>query len=298
MAATLHNIVVALLASLATGLTWEVKSAAGRLWSEVRNASMAFVSTADSRNLGYKLKLRICNAFPQDTPYDVYLNQDKIQSGLAYSDCFQYTDDLRSGDRINFKVQSLQAGSFTIDTLPREDATLLLVITRHDQKSVSAKFLSHVYASLKDPQIAVLDAFQGDVAPKIQLAMKGTAISEDAVPKSLSVASVMAVAEGAYEVTLGESGKNEKKYELNTWGQEAYAIIRCGGQFPNGKSYPEELLVFPRKALAEPEEDDGNVSKSSNVTKADIEEPQRSAASVALPSLVLLAAAFTFCGLQ
>lgn len=291
MAATLQNFVLALLASLATGLTWEVKSTAGRLWNEVRNASMAFMSNAENKNLGYKLKLRICNAYPQEMPYDVYLNEEKIQEGLQYTDCFQYTDDLRSGDKINFKVQSLQAGTFTIDTLPREDATLLLVIMRHDPESVSAKFLSHVYAALKDPQIAVLDAFQGDADAKIQLAVKGTAISEDAVPKSLGVGSVMAVDEGAYEVTLGQAGKKQKKYELNTWGQEAYAIIRCGMDSPKGKSYKEELLVFPRKALAEPEED-ANVTKSSNITKADVEESEKSAASVALPSLVLLAAAF------
>jgi len=293
----LRNFVLALLASLATGLTWEVKSTAGRLWNEVRNASMAFMSNVENKNLGYKLKLRICNAYPQEMPYDVYLNKEKIQEGLEYTDCFQYTDDLRSGDKINFKVQSLQAGSFTIDTLPREDATLLLVIMRHDPETVSAKFLSHVYAALKDPQIAVLDAFQGAAEAKIQLAVKGSAISEDAVPKSLSAGSVMAVDEGAYEVTLGKAGKKQKKYELNTWGQEAYAIVRCGMDSPEGKSYPEELLVFPRKALAEPEED-ANVTKSSNITKADIEEPERSAASVALPSLVLLAAAYALCGFQ
>jgi len=297
MAATLHNFVLALLASLATGLTWEVKSTAGRLWNEVRNASMAFMSNVENKNLGYKLKLRICNAYPQEMPYDVYLNKVKIQGGLEYTDCFQYTDDLRGGDKVNFKVQSLQAGTFTIDTLPREDATLLLVIMRHDPESVSAKFLSHVYAALKDPQIAVLDAFQGDADAKIQLAVKGTAISEDAVPKNLSVGSVLAVDEGAYEVTLGQAGKKQKKYELNTWGQEAYAIIRCGMDSPKGKSYKEELLVFPRKALAEPEED-ANVTKSSNITKADVEESEKSAASVALPSLVLLAAAYAFCGLQ
>lgn len=297
MAATLHNFVVALLASAATGLSWEGKFTAGRLWNEVRNASMSLMDNIENKNLGYKLKLRICNAYPQEMPYDVYLNKEKIQEGLEYTDCFQYTDDLRSGDKINFKVQSLQAGSFTIDNLPREDATLLLVIMRHDPESVSAKFLSHVYAALKDPQIAVLDAFQGDADPKIQLAVKGGAISEDAVPKSLGVGSVMAVDEGAYEVTLGKAGKKQKKYELNTWGQEAYAIIRCGMDSPKGKNYPEELLVFPQKKLAEPDED-ANVTKSSNITKADVEEPEKSAASVALPSLVLLAAAYAFCGLQ
>jgi len=303
MAATLRNFVFALLACLASGLKWELNSTAsllqssaskfwnaGYFWNEVQNASIGFLGSSDGKNLGYELKLRICNAYPQELPYDVYINEKKIQEGLRYADCFQYTDELRSGDKINFRVEALQAGSFTIDTLPHEDATLLLVILRHDSKTVAAKFLSHVYAALKDPQIAVLDAYQGDAEPEIQLAVRGAAISEDAVPQTLKVGSVIAIDEGAYDVTLAEAGDKQKKYELDTWGQEAYAIIRCGTNSSFGETYPEELLVFPRHKLAEPE--DGNHTKSSSLTKADIEEDHRSAANVALPSFLLLVIAF------
>jgi len=280
---------LALLATLAAGISpSEIRSrAVSDFWSIVRHPFHARQPVAFLRNLDYKLKLRVCNAYPSEVPFDVYLNQKKIEKDFVYTDCFQYTGDLRGGDRLNFKVQSLATGSFTIDALPRQDATLLLVIARHGQDSLAAKFFSHVYADLKEPQVAVLDTYQGPAEAKIQLQAKGSAISQGSAPKDLGARSVMAVDEGSYQVTLGQAGEKQQKYEFNAWGKEAYAVIRIGMKSYTGKSYPEELVVFPKDALS-----DGPVEptkRAHKVTQGDDEESEKGAASAAaLPSLLLL----------
>merc|ERR1712032_1137717 len=67
----------------------------------------------------------------------------------------------KSGDKLEFKVGDANAGSFSVSELPNSDAVLLLVIHRHDQKSTAVSFESHVFASLQNSQIAVIDTYKG-----------------------------------------------------------------------------------------------------------------------------------------
>lgn len=102
-------------------------------------------------------------------------------------------------------MAGLASGSFTIDKLPQEDSTLLLVVHRHDRASMAVSFMSHVFARLSGPQVALLDAYQGVAASVVQ-------IQKDEKPETLSFNSVMALDEATYEA--GAPKMLEKKSDI------------------------------------------------------------------------------------
>ncbi|CAE7489151.1 unnamed protein product [Symbiodinium sp. CCMP2592] len=146
-----------------------------------------------------------------DCNYHVRLlsRQATIQKKLEYKKCFEYTGDLHSGDNVNFKVAGLATGSFTIDTLPREDATLILVVQPHDRASMAVSFASHVFAGFSGPQVALLDAFQGPSSSLVELRPEGG----DENLETLRYNSVMSLEEGDYQVVLQQD--KEKKLEAD-----------------------------------------------------------------------------------
>merc|ERR1719401_1324036 len=57
--------------------------------------------------------------------------------------------------------------------------------------------------------------------------------------------SVVAVNPGVYQVKLTEKGQTKAKHELVALSRESYVVIRTGVQAIQGKSYPQELVVYP-----------------------------------------------------
>jgi len=231
--------------------------------SRSRSSHHAFL-----KNLDYTLKLRICNAYTGGEPFDVYRNEVEIHKSLEYKACFESTDDLRSGDRVNFKVKGLSTGSFTIDQLPTEDAVLMLVIKRRDMASLATSFASHVFANLQSPQVAIMDAYKGKDNTVVQLKNE-----EDNKLASVSYDSVVAIDEGSYQAKLKD---NKKEYGFEAVQRECYTVLRLG---MDGKN-PADLVVFP----------------TSGTVSTEKESEEKSFSMKAVPSMVaflaILAAVF------
>merc|ERR1719160_130520 len=80
---------------------------------------------------------------------------------MNYKDCAEFTNALKAGDKLDFRVLDSQAGTFTISDLPSNDAVLILMIHRHDTLSTAVSFESHVFANLQNAQVAVIDTYKG-----------------------------------------------------------------------------------------------------------------------------------------
>eukprot|EP00435_Cladocopium_sp_Y103_P012610 s1615_g3.t1 len=235
------GLLVLLSSTLATGIhqasPWELRLAAFNDILHLGRRSTLLQRSSFVKNLDYKIKLRVCSAYPADAPFEVLLNEVSIKEELEYKSCFEYTGDLRSGDNVNFKVAGLASGSFTIDELPQEDATLVLVVHRHDKATMAVSFMSHVFAKLSGPQVALLDAYQGSSSSVVEIQPKD---DDESKTETLRYNSVMALDEATYKVTLA-MGDRKQEYELDAQSDEAYAIIRCGVDSEILKSYKQVL---------------------------------------------------------
>lgn len=200
--------------------------------------------------------LRVCNAYPLDAALDVFVGNVDVKltvTPLSYLECRDFHPVLHGGDRIDFKMGDTSAGTFTISEMPNGDATLLLVIHRHDTFSTAVSFQSHVFAPSSAPQIAVLDTFKGKTAAKVHIQDTATVISQPphAVRNEvLRFNSVVAVDPGTYNLDLQTVGANasnstEARRELVALPREAYIVIRCGVESEDGDSYPQDLIIFP-----------------------------------------------------
>merc|ERR1719316_489758 len=165
------------------------------------------------------------------------------QGAMPYKTCKDMTTPLKAGDKIEFRVGDASAGTFSVSDLPNNDATLLLIIHRHDTLSTAVSFESHVFANLLNAQVAVIDTYKGAArsSPRIMDGASGKARSEE-----LRYDSVVAVNQGVYEVALvGQDGETKAKGELVALNRESYVILRTGVEAQQGPSYPQDLVVFP-----------------------------------------------------
>lgn len=217
------------------------------------------------RTLDFKQVLRVCNAYPSESGLSVTLGKEKLsQSPLKYKDCEEYARPLKSGDMVNFQVGDSAAGTFTMSELPERDATLMMVIHRHDTWSTSVAFESHVFANTDGPQIAVIDTFKGKKSGELHI--KDVQVHKDkdghvlkkVNDELLRFSSVVVVNPGIYKLDMLEEAVNAttpvETSEANfvALPKQSYAIIRVGVEDEEGKVYPEELMVFPhsdKKAL-------------------------------------------------
>lgn len=197
------------------------------------------------RNLEFKQKLRVCNAYPYGSPLDVYVGRKKFTvEPLAYKSCGEFAPALKTGDKIDFKVEEASAGTFTISDLPSSDAVLLMVIFRHDTVSTAVSFESHVFASLMSAQVAVLDTYKGSAKSDLRIQDQGE--KKTMRSELLRYDNVVAVNPGVYEVMLqSEGGDTKAKAELVAVPKESYVVMRCGVEAQVGTPYPQELMVFP-----------------------------------------------------
>merc|ERR1719182_792043 len=119
---------------------------------------------------------------------------------MPYKTCQDMATPLKPGDKIEFRVGDSSAGTFSVSDLPQNDATLLLVISRHDTLSTAVSFESHVFANLENAQVAVIDTYKG--SEKATMKIKDSQKQKSARSEDLRYDSVVAVNPGEYEVAL------------------------------------------------------------------------------------------------
>jgi len=226
-----------------------------------RQAMLRHVGKTESfvRALEFNHRLRVCNAYPYAATLDVYRGKgEKLtdDSPMAYKACRDFVSPLQVGDKLEFKVGDASAGTFAVSDLPKSDAVLLLVIHRHDTLSTAVAFESHVFASLQNAQIAIIDTYKGTAraTPRI---MDANTHSKDKDPKAANAVqlarseelrydSVVAVNPGIYEVALaGQDGETKAQAELVALNHESYVVIRTGVEAQQGTAYPQELVIYP-----------------------------------------------------
>jgi len=200
------------------------------------------------RALEFDHRLRVCNAFPFATGMDVYRGEEKLteKAPIPYKDCRDFHPQLRAGDRLQFTIDDSSAGTFSVSDLPANDAVLLLVVRRHDTMSTAVSFESHVFANLRNAQVAIIDTYQGakHSAPRI---MDRPGVGKKARSEELRYSSVVAVSPGVYEVELGG---NASRSELVALHHESYVVMRTGVEARQGPSFPEEIVVYPHSDAA------------------------------------------------
>jgi len=200
------------------------------------------------RAFEFKHRLRVCNAYPYVAALDVYRSKtEKLTSDspMLYKSCKDFVSPLKVGDKLDFKVGDVSAGTFSVSDLPNNDAVLLLVIHRHDTLSTAVAFESHVFANLLNAQVAIIDTYKGAKKAKLKI-MDGGGAGSKMRSEELRYDSVVAVNPGQYEVVLSDtSGEPEAKSQLVALDRESYVVLRTGVEAQQGQSYPEELVVYP-----------------------------------------------------
>jgi len=199
--------------------------------------------------LEFKHRLRICNAYPGTAAIDVYKGKDDKVNGdapLHYKTCNDFVTPLKAGDKLEFKIGNVNAGTFSVSDLPNNDATLFLVIHRHDTLSTAVAFESHIFANLLNAQVAIIDTYKGAAKSDPRI-MDAAGAGKNTRSEELRFESVVAVNPGEYEVTLvGSDGKTKAKNSLVALNRESYIVLRTGVEAKQGPSYPQELVVFPK----------------------------------------------------
>lgn len=218
-----------------------------------RNLRVKHAGDSLVRSLEFSHRLRVCNAYPYAAALDVYRDDaEKLTSEkpMPYKSCRDLAASLKAGDKLNFKVGDVSAGSFSVADLPENDATLLLVIHRHDTVSTAVAFESHVFSNLGNAQVAVIDTYKGSkhATPKIRdVASARLTHSKKDRSEDLRYDSVVAIGEGSYDVVLDDpDGKEVAKSSFVAVQKECYVVLRTGVEAQGGESFPEELVVFPQ----------------------------------------------------
>lgn len=225
-------------------------------------ASLEASGGARSRISGAPLvdqHLVICNAYASDSPLEIlHVDQQRpltSDRALNYKECREFTLPLMEGDRLDFKAGGHNVGTFHATSMPKAAASLLLVPRGRDRFTRSLAFESHAFADLKNPQIAVVDAFRGNATGSLHIkenlkaaAPPGRAAMEEA----LRFNSVVAVAAGDYHVGLAETESSGAltALPLRASPRAKCVVMRVGGGYHQGVAFPQELVVFSNWAAA------------------------------------------------
>jgi hypothetical protein len=205
------------------------------------------------RGLEFKHRLRVCNAYPYAAALDVFRGRNERLTGdtpMPYKSCRDFMSSLKPGDKLEFRVGDANAGSFSVSDLPSNDAVLLLVIHRHDTVSTAVSFESHVFASLLNSQIAIIDTYKGTAKALPRIKDSKPSAKAAARSEELRYDSVVAVNPGVYEVDLTDAkGEVMAKSELVALNKESYVVLRTGVESQQGQSFPEELVVYPQSDM-------------------------------------------------
>lgn len=221
----------------------------GRLKHERDGAGIHLQKMAENttaEGIQFKHRIRVCNVYPSASSFIVFLKEEQLTNEpLSYKSCQELTPRMKAGDRLNFKMGNINAGSFAVTDLPNNDAMLVLVVYRHNTLSTAVAFESHIFANLINGQIAVLDTYKGDATSKLRI--QDTGGSPTTRSEELRYDTVVAVNPGIYEIVAqADNGEIKVRRELVALNRESYVVIRCGVEAENGKSSPQDLVIFPR----------------------------------------------------
>lgn len=213
---------------------------ANTLHHGIQHGGVSFI-----RSMDFKHHLRVCNAYPYEAGLDVVRAEDRLTSyPMAYKECKDFKVQLKAGDRLDFMVGNTSAGTFAVQELPQNDAVMMLVIHRHDTATTTAAFQSHVFANLLNAQVTTIDAYKGTTRGMMKIEDKPDGSGDRS--EELRYNSVVAVNPGAYKVVLEENGHNKDSADLIAINRESYVVLRVGLEAQDGKSYPGEIVVFPK----------------------------------------------------
>lgn len=190
---------------------------------------------------------------------------------LLYKQCVDFEiKDLGAGSVLDFKVGSdASVGSFVVDSaLPDSNATLMLVVKRHDRHTTVADFISHVYEDSQQPQIALVDAYSGDHAPtgnsNDTLANEGIDLRTERSDGTtgnwelVHFGSALALTAGM-TIDWQLAGKRPtdssqmilpSMTQLYVQPAKQYVAIRLGVDALDGPARSEELVIFPQSDTA------------------------------------------------
>lgn len=243
-------------------------ASAGQVHGSFRSAAPAEPQGSLVQSLDFKHRLRVCNAYPYSKALDVYRGEEDLTGAapMAYKSCRDFKEPLKVGDKLDFKVEDTSAGTFSVSDLPNNDATLLLVIHRHDTLSTAVSFDSHVFANLQNSQVAVIDTYKGKISatPYLKEVVKDKTKAKKASRREeLRYSSVVGVNEGQYAVELDDAdGKAVSSSSFVALDNEVYVVMRTGVESQQGESFPEELVVFPQSDPAALPHESGASAKS------------------------------------
>eukprot|EP00929_Paragymnodinium_shiwhaense_P008243 TRINITY_DN112185_c0_g1_i1.p1 TRINITY_DN112185_c0_g1~~TRINITY_DN112185_c0_g1_i1.p1 ORF type:complete len:310 (-),score=61.84 TRINITY_DN112185_c0_g1_i1:331-1260(-) len=202
------------------------------------------------RSYGFEHVLRICNAYADSVGLEAFLTTQKLTiSPMPYSHCQQYGPRLKVGDQVIFRVGDLN-GTFTLSRLPAAGSVLLMVVSRHETENHILAFHSHVFAALKTPQIAVIDAYRGRVPSLLRKHDARIHIQADSPTgvrdEALQYNKVVVINPGRYRLQLrGEQGEGNLTAltDIVAVARGCYAVIRIG---VSDTMYSPGILVFPK----------------------------------------------------
>ncbi|CAL1125671.1 unnamed protein product [Cladocopium goreaui] len=203
----------------------------------------------------YQHRLRLCNAYPGAEVFRVEKGGQNLTSRLAYKECQQVASkqSLRVGDRLNFVADQLPMSSFTVDALPQYDAMLYIVVQRQDAKSDAVAFQSHLFASSRNAQVAVMDTYVGKAKAALLLVNASGYESSKEGPgyTVMPFGTAFGVADGNYQVILSDGSAESKIHSpMQAKEGESYLVLRTGAGLA-GKGSEMDLMVFPSPSWAE-----------------------------------------------
>jgi len=229
-----------LLAAVASGKETHLRSEPSVTAVDTNKVATSFI-----RSLDFKQTLRVCNAYPPNTPMNIWVGKEQVNNDpLPYKECAEFTPKLSEGAKVDFKaLDSTVIGTFTVSSLPQNDATLLMVVYRHDAVSTAVSFESHVFADSEQAQVTVIDTYKGKEQADVKIMDKR---DHKNTTEQLRYKSVVAVTPGVYEVELADPSGAVKAFDqLVAVPHEAYVIVRCGIETQDGVACPQEVFVFP-----------------------------------------------------
>jgi hypothetical protein len=203
--------------------------------------------------------LRVCNAYTAAPGLDVFfLRTGKSLGHMAYKSCKDFELPLKKGDHIDFEIPAsvksnlTDVGKFAVSEIPVGSGALLLVVRRADGKTTPAKFMSHAFAVVDgsggQAQIAVIDAFQGDLKDSRKLKIMD-ADSNGTDAEDLPTNSALALSPGKYKIGLDK--KDLASFSiLDAKANTSYVVMRVGAGVEvadNSSEFGEDLVVFPKQ---------------------------------------------------
>eukprot|EP00933_Yihiella_yeosuensis_P011350 TRINITY_DN1185_c0_g1_i1.p1 TRINITY_DN1185_c0_g1~~TRINITY_DN1185_c0_g1_i1.p1 ORF type:complete len:257 (-),score=59.91 TRINITY_DN1185_c0_g1_i1:212-892(-) len=156
--------------------------------------------------------LRICNAYGKGDSLEIEVNANEL-GALKYKECNDYKEPLKKGDNVVFKKAGNKVGGFLVGDVPNFDAVLLLAILK--QKNIVA-FKSHVFTKGGNPQVALVNAYEGRAETPSIKDSKGKS-------ESLDNDTQLTMKAGKYDIVLGSD-----KTGFTVESDKAYVLLRTG----------------------------------------------------------------------